>query len=287
MSKEHIYSELLFHYYGYVGFENFPVLKEVFESSYDKVTIADLNPSENRPIVLWGMSYFKYRKGINIMKKTVTLIFSLLGLLSSIALFVILVIIENLKRDYMYGTISSFGHFALSVLVAIFIPLICVFINLYALKANKVLKILLPIVSYSTLIVCIVLTVIVCGISRGGISSYTEDINNYKKFDDYVIRSIERYCDSEILPPVEKITADSIYFYNYNYGFLTEFYDIQLKAFFDNAEEFNAEISRLDLLTALTVKNKTYAMVSDDNRFLVTITVNENSKCLTYFVQYN
>ena len=77
-----------------------------------------------------------------------------------------------------------------------------------------------------------------------------------------------------------------MYFYNYNYGFLTEFYDIQLKAIFDNAEEFNAEISRLDLLTALTVKNQTYAMVSDDNRFLVTITVNENSKCITYFVYY-
>jgi len=39
---------------------HFRVLKDVFEISYDKVTIADLNPSENRPIVLWGMSYFKY-----------------------------------------------------------------------------------------------------------------------------------------------------------------------------------------------------------------------------------
>ncbi len=50
----------MFHYKGYLGFEAIPYLKPLLNSYYESLKIADLNPSEERGIVLIGMEFFKY-----------------------------------------------------------------------------------------------------------------------------------------------------------------------------------------------------------------------------------
>ncbi len=65
MSEEHIYSELLAHYYVYVGLDSYPIFQIIpqINDAYMSATTATLNPSENRKEVLLIMEIISWTYG--------------------------------------------------------------------------------------------------------------------------------------------------------------------------------------------------------------------------------
>ncbi len=222
------------------------------------------------------------------VKKFLLHLFATFGLLANILVFLIIAIADNLKCDYLFTAISSTWAFVVCLSVCIILPSIYYIATLLVLKSpKKTVTATLAIILIVMLCINIPASFLVCGFTRGGITSYTEKLDNYLVFDRYVSESFDRYSEDMLFPDSNIISQNSKYLYNYDYGAISDNYHISLEASFLSEKNYSDEVLRIESLEYIEKAKGTYEKISDDNRFLITIVINYDTQIIKYNVEYN
>lgn len=218
--------------------------------------------------------------------KTSNLI-SYIGLGIHLVLFIAFTFIENFKCNYRFFAICKIDVFTLILIVSIIIPLVLCACSILSVRIKKeVLSKIIHISCIVILYIWVVVTAIFTGFFRGGISSYTDKIDNYGLYDEYVSNSLKSYEIEDFLPDSSIITSDCKYSYNYNYGPFSENYRIETEVAFKSEETFQKELERLLNDDMIPRDKDRFYKVSFDEELYMVIIKNETNKTIKYYITY-
>lgn len=202
-------------------------------------------------------------------------------------LFVVCVIVEPYKYNYLYIAVYDPMLLIVTILFSLILPLLLCLSCYFSLRIRKLsVKIITVIVCVVLLILLFLPNILLLGLG-GGVASYTENIDNYGKFDNSVLTTLEKYLPEDFFPNKEFLHVNSRYSYYYEYGFLDENYSIQLDAQFISQNEYFFEQSRLMNLELISFSENTYYIFSNTQQSIVENSQNEFSECSVAVIHFN
>ena len=175
------------------------------------------------------------------------MVLSLAGVLFllHVFIFVLFNVTEKLKQDYLYLAVYDFEVFIITILITLVLPALVGLGCCFSLKIRRwPIKIFLVVVSL-VLLAGMLFSSFFVQFGGGGIASYTEEMDDYGRYDSPVCRAVEACSLEGFFPDKEDLKESSQYRYFYDYGSIDEFYYIQLDAHF-TAEKYAAEKARLE-----------------------------------------
>lgn len=178
--------------------------------------------------------------------KRINLALQIFFLIIHLLLFVWFVIIENIRLQYMFCKMGEVMLWTIAFSVILPSALFVVGI-LFSKMKHHVWSVILQTVCSLLLFLTLGITALWSGFIRGGVSSETNDPDNYGQFDSYVTTTLSAENQSDFLPDKEVLPEKFEYRYMYSYGIFDEVVCIELKATFAE-EDFLQETKRLAAL---------------------------------------
>lgn len=229
------------------------------------------------------MKDIKISKAINIIITAL----SVIGFAIYLYMFVYGIVVEAYKRDYLYTAVHSPSLLIITILLSVVLPTLLCLGCWLSLKLKKLLsRIIVATICVLLLALWVIPNIVIIGFG-GGIASYTENFDNYCKFDKSVNNTIGTYISDVFFPDKENLNANSRYCYYYDYGMLDEFYHIQLVTQIDDPNELYSEKVRISDIGMISFSENTYYLFHNTHTNAESSANNETGELCTAVVHFD